>query len=335
MQILHIYPRIYIYGMSVHSLNTWQWYFLLPWTRTRSEQCYIYSDVRLISLKMASFEVASCQQWIVIDKTFITATAHSVVFSAQCKNMLSGHKQKLAIKQYLKRIRDGRRLNPSQFHEDLQILECLRPHPHIVELFGVNKQQCELFLEFCPFTLLTVPKRTLQENKHEFLLSCLDGLAYLHEQNVMHGDIKPENILVSSNDVIKLCDFSHSVCSLESYIDCNLVNCTAPYLLPDAYMSSHVCKTDVDTWALGIVILTIFMNKQVYSIDLKTAFADKHLRLLKPYVRAQYYASIKVHMEECTSPLKHMLSEEKSQRLNARDLHMCFYSFIYNADVTG
>ena len=34
-----------------------------------------------------------------------------------------------------------------------------------------------------------------------------DAVAYLHEKGIMHGDLKPDNILLMSNEVIKIADF--------------------------------------------------------------------------------------------------------------------------------
>jgi len=35
----------------------------------------------------------------------------------------------------------------------------------------------------------------------------LKGLSYLHEQNIVHRDVKPENLLISKDYKLKICDF--------------------------------------------------------------------------------------------------------------------------------
>lgn len=57
--------------------------------------------------------------------------------------------------------------------------------------------------------------KMLQENismktKINYIIQILEGVKYLHEQNIMHRDLSVNNILVSSNNIIKICDFGSS-----------------------------------------------------------------------------------------------------------------------------
>ena len=48
------------------------------------------------------------------------------------------------------------------------------------------------------------------------LVQILRGLKEIHEEGVIHRDIKPKNILVFDNDLIKIWDFGVSICSSSS-----------------------------------------------------------------------------------------------------------------------
>lgn len=39
----------------------------------------------------------------------------------------------------------------------------------------------------------------------------MSAVQYLHSRNIVHGDIKPENALISSEFVIKICDFGFAI----------------------------------------------------------------------------------------------------------------------------
>lgn len=42
---------------------------------------------------------------------------------------------------------------------------------------------------------------------HKYFVQLIDGLQYLHGQGVIHNDIKPGNLLVSLDDMLKISDF--------------------------------------------------------------------------------------------------------------------------------
>lgn len=41
----------------------------------------------------------------------------------------------------------------------------------------------------------------------EIFYQILKALSYLHKNNIIHWDVKPENLLISLNGVVKVCDF--------------------------------------------------------------------------------------------------------------------------------
>ena len=49
------------------------------------------------------------------------------------------------------------------------------------------------------------------ERAHSIGLQMLRAIAFMHSKSVMHRDLKPANILISDNNVVKLCDFGEGV----------------------------------------------------------------------------------------------------------------------------
>lgn len=86
-------------------------------------------------------------------------------------------------------------------------------HPNIVKVFGyqlTHTNLASISLEYIEngdlFTMIEqqLITTTFVKSMIEDLMSCLK---YLHSKNIVHSDIKPENMLICKDNHIKLCDF--------------------------------------------------------------------------------------------------------------------------------
>ncbi|GCC20094.1 hypothetical protein chiPu_0018734, partial [Chiloscyllium punctatum] len=98
---------------------------------------------------------------------------------------------------------------------EIEILKTVR-HPHIVQLkdFQWDSENIYLIMEFCAggdLSHFIRTRRALPEGvARRFLQQLASALQYLHERNISHLDLKPQNILVSSRSTphLKLADES-------------------------------------------------------------------------------------------------------------------------------
>ncbi|KZV96327.1 kinase-like protein [Exidia glandulosa HHB12029] len=108
----------------------------------------------------------------------------------------------------------------------------------------------------------------ISELKIELIAQICAGLAYLHENDIVHGDLKGANILISDDGAARVADFGfsnimagHSVAfSLHTSTMGGTYRWMWPALLTD---SAHPCFQS-DVWALGCVLLEVQSGRVPY-----------------------------------------------------------------------
>jgi serine/threonine protein kinase len=95
-----------------------------------------------------------------------------------------------------------------------------------------------------------------------------DGVAYLHSHNIIHCDLKLDNIIINDNNDIKIIDFDLSIiCNKEDgYISDNIFG-TMQYIAPESYdLCIYSKKTDI--WQFGIILYILITNQFPYQNEL-------------------------------------------------------------------
>ena len=69
-----------------------------------------------------------------------------------------------------------------------------------------------IVLEYCPCSLQTIldhsnDNKIHEVDSHDYFIQLINGLRYMHSQSVVHRDIKPGNLLLTNDGVLKITDF--------------------------------------------------------------------------------------------------------------------------------
>ena len=86
-----------------------------------------------------------------------------------------------------------------------------------------------------------------------------EALQYLHERDIVHRDIKAENILINRHRQVKLIDFGFSLrCRKNATID---TFCGTPtYMAPEIVSKIDHCPVYTDMWSLGILFYVMLQG---------------------------------------------------------------------------
>ncbi|XP_013610879.1 MAP3K epsilon protein kinase 1 isoform X3 [Brassica napus] len=89
-----------------------------------------------------------------------------------------------------------------------------------------------------------------------YIAQVLEGLVYLHEQGVIHRDIKGANILTTKEGLVKLADFGVATKLNESEFDTNSVVGSPYWMAPEVIELIGVCAAS-DIWSVGCTVIEL------------------------------------------------------------------------------
>ncbi|XP_071696427.1 mitogen-activated protein kinase kinase kinase 18-like [Rutidosis leptorrhynchoides] len=151
--------------------------------------------------------------------------------------------------------------------KEQQILSKLTS-PHVIEYirfevsYSNNIPMYNLLMEYAPRgTISYVMKKQsggcyldeclIQSYTHQILL----GLDYIHSNNIVHCDIKCDNILVCDNNVVKIGDFGCAkLLETDGVMTSSLISGTPVFMAPEAARGEEQ-GFEADVWAVGCVVI--------------------------------------------------------------------------------
>ncbi|XP_073524916.1 serine/threonine-protein kinase SIK1 [Phyllobates terribilis] len=204
------------------------------------------------------------------------------------------------------------RANLEKIYREVQILKRLR-HPHIIRLYQVmeTKDMIYIVTEYAKngelFDYLTVRGRLSEEEARVKFLQILSAVEYCHSQNIVHRDLKTENLLLSEAMDVKLADFGFG----NFYMEGRPLNTwcgSPPYAAPEVFLGKEYEGPLLDVWSLGVVLYVLLCGS--FPFDGPNLPAVRQ-RVLDGRFRIPYYMS-----QDCESLLRRMLVVDPGKRLS-------------------
>jgi len=202
-------------------------------------------------------------------------------------------------------------------------LECWKRlnHPHVCYLYQeftkANYQFC--VMELANTDLLTYVQRcgAVPEKKaHSWMKQLLDGVHYMHSQQIAHRDLKAENVLIFSNGIIKVGDFGFCKESMDlSATFCGSKSYSAPEILQG--INYDIFKVDV--WSLGVIAYVMTSNMMPFREDVEHNWMIVEAQRNRRYHYPCTSSGIPLLSHFCCITIDAMLTLDATSRPNAHD----------------
>jgi len=220
----------------------------------------IYTNKEVYGDAITKIRAGRISEYNIIEE--IGKGAHAIVKSGVHKS--TG--RKVAIKIYEKhRIADYQ--HKTCVDREIRIMKRIK-HGNIVELYETidTTRQLYIIMELIKGESLYSYTRKKEGRKLEerecmrLFTQIVSGINYCHKQNIVHRDIKMENLLLDDKRNAKIIDFGFSICAVSSQklkIFCG----TPSYMAPEIVMKKEYYGPPADVWSLGILLFTMLCGR--------------------------------------------------------------------------
>ncbi|XP_076036073.1 serine/threonine-protein kinase Chk1-like [Oratosquilla oratoria] len=194
-------------------------------------------------------------------------------------------------------------------------------HENIVRLVCWTKTSIKVFLlmEYCSGgTLYHAIDKIPQENVGKYFSQLMSAVNYLHSRGIAHRDLKPDNLILTEREVLKVADLGFAAVFIVNGKEVRLKKRvgTRPYMAPEVLRSRKYAGPPTDLWSCGIILFNMVSKNWPWRIAhlhdsdyKKWAEQDEVLRQM-PKWRKITESSWRTHLET-------LLSLDPQERLSS------------------
>jgi serine/threonine protein kinase len=276
-----------------------------------------------------------------IDDLYLTKLLGKGSFGEVYLSQKKGRKEYFATKKIERKIADKPNFK-KYFDNEINLLSHLN-HPNIVKLEDIKKtgQHYYIVMEYinggglsdCLKKYMAKYKKAFPEEYVQHLMSqIIDGLYYIHQQKIIHRDLKLDNIMVNFDSEqdkenlnmmkarIKIIDFGFATKLTAEKNDLTFSAVGSPINMDPIILNKFSKRKDInlgydekaDIWSIGTVCYELLIGKAVFDAKTMNDLVEK--------VESGTYAVPKTVSKEVVSFLNGMLQYDSKLRLSAEQL---------------
>ena len=201
--------------------------------------------------------------------------------------------------------------------QETAIMEALSKSKNIVKIFETyetKKHICIVMEYICAGDLLTyIKKRSkLTEPVAKFIFKqIILGIKHIHDNGIIHRDIKLDNILLDLDNNIKICDFG--VSRKINLGEILFEQCGTPaYIAPEILINKGYEGFGVDIWSAGVVLYAMLSGT--------VPFKGNNIKELHDLIINGKYKEVKGISKDAEDLLKKILEVDPKKRIKIEDI---------------